>query len=684
MSASAPSRAPALRRPSFEVGLNWRIAAGFARAPIWPALAIAVLAAWLRVVSLDGTRTNPYYDAAVRTMSLSLHNFLYGVFTPGGQLAIDKPPVDLWFQVASVKLFGFSPESLILPQALAASIACALLFDLVRRAFGTGAGVAAGVALAVLPISVVTSRSDTMDSLMMALMVLAAWLVVRAAQTGRARWLYLAAIVMGIDFEVKLFEALVVLPALGLLFWIAMPERRVRRLEQSALAIVVFVAVALSWPVFVSLTPAASRPFPIGSTNGSVWNSIFVFNGVDRISPAKPQPLAPIHARSHGRHRRRHHRLAALHRFHRPDARRAPSGVARFLENRGGNYGARVGVELVAALLFGVLAAMASLAFGLRRPPPPAGARLGIALAVAVAAWIVPGIVLWSSVQQLHARYLESVTPAIAAAAGIGIAALVRLASLRVAGTVLLAGALAGSAAFAVHRAALGGLTTLVVLASVAAVALAAAAGRGRSLRMLGPVACALAIAAVLAAPLHTSLAVVRNHASDSGFPGALPQSTVDRLSAYLRRHQHHARYELAVSSWASAGQIVVHDARPVLALTSVARKPLVTIRELRSLVKAHELRYVLITGHCGTTPPSHLPRCPATVAWVRRHAVDVTHRAGIREKGLLWRLRGRAAAERRTARRRHRRRRATRAHRRTARGGSHGTPAHRGRRRSA
>ena len=41
------------------------------------------------------------------------------------------------------------------------------------------------LALAVMPVAVLTGRSDTMDSLMMALMVLAAWCVVRAVQSRR-------------------------------------------------------------------------------------------------------------------------------------------------------------------------------------------------------------------------------------------------------------------------------------------------------------------------------------------------------------------------------------------------------------------------------------------------------------------------------------------------------------------
>ena len=50
---------------------------------------------------------NEYYAAAVKSMSLSWHNFFFVAFDPGGFVTIDKPPLGFWFQVASVKLFGF-------------------------------------------------------------------------------------------------------------------------------------------------------------------------------------------------------------------------------------------------------------------------------------------------------------------------------------------------------------------------------------------------------------------------------------------------------------------------------------------------------------------------------------------------------------------------------------------------
>src|SRR3954451_12974823 len=150
-------------------------------------LAVCFLAAALRFADFGGVYLTPYYDAAVRSMSLSWHNFLYGALEPSGQISIDKTPVDLWLQVASVRLLGFSSTALRLPPAVAGTVSVALLYDLVRRGYGRWAGVAAGLALAVLPAAVLTSRSDTMDSVMAMLIVLAAWLIARARPERRRR-----------------------------------------------------------------------------------------------------------------------------------------------------------------------------------------------------------------------------------------------------------------------------------------------------------------------------------------------------------------------------------------------------------------------------------------------------------------------------------------------------------------
>jgi 4-amino-4-deoxy-L-arabinose transferase-like glycosyltransferase len=70
---------------------------------------VLVVASILRLAALGRVPLNPYYDAAVRSMGTSWAAFFEGAFEPGRRVAIDKPPVDLWLQVASTKLLGFHP-----------------------------------------------------------------------------------------------------------------------------------------------------------------------------------------------------------------------------------------------------------------------------------------------------------------------------------------------------------------------------------------------------------------------------------------------------------------------------------------------------------------------------------------------------------------------------------------------
>lgn len=250
--------------------------------------AITLGGAVLRLLYLSRVSPDPFYDAAVRSMSLSWHNFFFGAFEPGASVSIDKPPIDLWLQVVSVKLLGFSSTTLKLPEAFAGIASVPLIYVAVRRMWSATAGIAAAVALAVLPIEVITSRSDTMDAVMMLTLVLALLALVRAAESGRRLWLLLGAAALGLAFNVKLLESLIALPGLAAFAYLGLPGTRVRRLARLSLAGVVYVAVALSWLTATLIAPAHDRPFAIGSTNGSAWNAAFVFNGTDRLGGKSP------------------------------------------------------------------------------------------------------------------------------------------------------------------------------------------------------------------------------------------------------------------------------------------------------------------------------------------------------------------------------------------------------------
>src|SRR4051795_12462921 len=101
-----------------------------ARPELWGLMALAA-ALNLWNLSVNGW-ANTYYSAAVRSMSTSWHAFLYGSFDASGVMTVDKPPLALWVQALSVRLFGYHPLTILVPQALMGLITVALVYDLIR------------------------------------------------------------------------------------------------------------------------------------------------------------------------------------------------------------------------------------------------------------------------------------------------------------------------------------------------------------------------------------------------------------------------------------------------------------------------------------------------------------------------------------------------------------------------
>lgn len=585
------------------------------------ALAIVTVGAGvLRFASLRAVPLDPFYDAAVRSMSLSWHNFFFGAFEPGGSVSIDKPPVDLWLQVLSVKLFGFGSVQLKLPQAFAGTLAVPLLFDAVRRVFGRLAGLLSALVLAVLPIAVLSARSDTMDSVMMLLSVAALWLLIRFAQGQRARWLLAAAAAMGVAFNIKLFQALVPLPAFAVLALLASPAGWRPRLRLGGAAAVVFVVLALSWLSATLLFAGSQRPYAIGSSNGSAWNAAFVFNGYDRI--AKPAGAADLNGTPDGP-RRAPANNSEVARAQVPIGK---PGVLRLWDHDGPLSGLRLGYLLLPALLLGVPALVRSARTprGMVRAERPA--------AIALLLWLATGVLLFSAMSRLHPRYVEGFTPAVAAAAGIGLAWVSRTGA-RGRHRALLAAVVAVAMALYAGYLLSGTVLALTVLAGAATLVACALPRRSGALTV------AMTALAVLL-PIHVAVGLVRHAESDSGRVGFMRPSQVTALSNDLRAHQGTARYEFATAAATQAASVVVRDARPVLVLTSFEGRTLVGVAGLARLVAEGQVRSALLGGGCGPHQSSKLASCSAAAKWVRAHGVDVSRVAGLARAGVLWRLR--------------------------------------------
>ncbi|HEX3434453.1 MAG TPA: glycosyltransferase family 39 protein [Solirubrobacteraceae bacterium] len=261
-----------------------RLTALTARLPRPELSALMLLAAVLNLWALSKNGwANDYYSAAVRSMSSSWHNFLYASADPSGVMTVDKPPLALWVQSLSVRVFGYHPLSMLVPQALMGVASVALLYDIVRRWFGRVGGFAAGLALALTPISVAISRHNNPDALLVLCCVAAVWFALRALQDGRTRWLVLAGIAVGLGFETKMLVALTVVPGIALAYLLIAPRGRLRALRQLAAGGATMLVVGGAWPALMALTPAADRPWISGTADNSIFSLIFGYNGLGRV-----------------------------------------------------------------------------------------------------------------------------------------------------------------------------------------------------------------------------------------------------------------------------------------------------------------------------------------------------------------------------------------------------------------
>jgi 4-amino-4-deoxy-L-arabinose transferase-like glycosyltransferase len=337
---------------------------------------------------------NAYYSAAVRSMSSSWHDFLFASMDRAGVMTVDKPPLALWVQALSVRVFGYHPLSLLVPQALMGMASVALVYDLVRRRFGRLGGFLAGLTLALTPITVGISRHNNPDALLVLCSVAALWCTVRALDSEhthpRVRWLVLAGVCIGLGFETKMAVALMVVPGIvAAWLWIA-PHGRRRALGELGLSGLSMVLVGGAWSALVELTPAADRPWVSGTSGNHVWELIAEYNGVGRLDGQTGGPGGMGGNMFGG----------------------APGPLRLLNSALGGQAGWLLGFALVSGLL--VLAASR-----LRRGDPRSGWLIAVGGAFAVTA------VVFSEAKGIfHPYYVSLLAPFAAALTGAGVAQL--------------------------------------------------------------------------------------------------------------------------------------------------------------------------------------------------------------------------------------------------------------------
>lgn len=247
-------------------------------------LVILALGAFLRFYQLGQAGMNDYYAAAVKSMLVSWKNFFFVAFEPGGSVSLDKPPLGFWIEALSAHFLGVNGFALALPNALAGVLSIFLVYTLIRRPFGSWAGLAAAVTLAVMPVAIATERNNTIDGMLMCVLLLAAWAFLQSVYTGRVRWLFLGAFIVGLGFNIKMLQAFLPLPAFYALYYFGTNETWLKKALYLTAATALLLAVSFSWAIAVDLTPAANRPYVDSTSGNSMMELIFGHNGLERLT----------------------------------------------------------------------------------------------------------------------------------------------------------------------------------------------------------------------------------------------------------------------------------------------------------------------------------------------------------------------------------------------------------------
>jgi 4-amino-4-deoxy-L-arabinose transferase-like glycosyltransferase len=590
-------------------------------------LAVLALAAVLCLwnLTLDGY-SNTYYAAAAKAGSVSWKAWFFGALDPGSFITVDKPPLSLWLMGLSARVLGFSSFAILLPQALCSIASVGVLYSTVKRVMGNAAGVAAAVALALTPISVAIARVNNPDALLILLLVSSAWLLVRALETGRVKWLVWCGVAVGLAFMTKMLQGWMVLPALAITYLVAAKPAFWVRIRQLTIFGAVTVAVSAAWPVAVSLWPG-SKPYIGGSTDGSIWNLIFGYNGFGRITGNESGMGGGGGGPTFG----------------------GAAGLWRMFNSQVGGQIAWLLPLAGISLLVGLWVTWKAPRTSMKR-----------AFFVLFGLWAIVHVAVFSTQKGIfHPYYVSALAPAVAALSGAGVVLLWRFAQRSWAAWGVLAASVAGTAWLAVsllNRTADFSPWLRIAIPVAAAVAIAASL----TLRFGGPRS-ALAVAAVAgtfalaAGPASYSVAnlgralngnnVLAGPASagqggfggggggggvrggnggpprggftpPSGAAGTAPTGTAgggasggfgggDSVSSsmisYLESHQGSAKYLVAATGSQTTAPIIIQSGKAVVTIGGFSGSDNApTLAQFEQMVAKGEVKYVLLGGQGG------------------------------------------------------------------------------------
>ena len=227
---------------------------------------------------------NSFYSAAVQAGSDSWKAFFFGSSDAGNSITVDKPPASLWAMALSVRVFGLSSFSILMPEVLMGVATVGVVHATVKRHFGAAAGLIGGAVMALTPVAVLMFRFNNPDALLVLLMALGAWATMKSIEQGSARWFAIVGVLIGLGFLTKALQVLLVVPAFGLAYVLFADTTLRRRITGALIGTAAMVLSAGWWVAIVELVPASMRPYIGGSQDNSFLSVTFGYNGLGRIS----------------------------------------------------------------------------------------------------------------------------------------------------------------------------------------------------------------------------------------------------------------------------------------------------------------------------------------------------------------------------------------------------------------
>ncbi|MEW2483825.1 glycosyltransferase family 39 protein [Mycobacterium sp. NPDC049093] len=593
--------------------------------PIIQRIALGLLLAGTAVLylwnlSISGW-ANAFYSAAAQAGAENWTAMLFGSSDAGNAITVDKTPAALWISDLSVRLFGLSSWSVLVPQALMGVGAVAVLYAAVRRAAGPWAGLLAGTVLALTPVAALIFRFNNPDALLVLLLIVAAYCVQRGIEKDASRWWFVGAgVALGFGFLAKMLQAFLVLPGIAVAVLVAGDRPLGRRILDVATAGVAMVLSGGWYLVLVELWPSSSRPYIGGSQHDSVLELALGYNGLGRLTGDETGGLGNLNF---------------------------DVGPGRLF---GSQMGADIGWLLPAALIF-LVAGLYLTRRAARTDPTRAALMLwgGWLLVTAVVFSFMNGIV--------HPYYTVALAPAIGAVIGIGATLLwqhrtdVRAAT-AMSGAVLVTAILA-AVLLARNDDAFPWLRAAVAVVGVGAAVLLLMVTRLE--RPMVRVTAVLAVAACLAGPAAYSIAT-----ASAPHTGAVPSVGPSRggggfggmfaapdpgptLTATLAADADHYRWAAAVVGSSNAAGYQLATRAPVMAVGGFnGTDPAPTLDEFQRLVDDGDIHYFIrsriMAGGFGGHTPSGSQAATEIAEWVQAHynpvtvddvtIYDLTHRA--------------------------------------------------------